>query len=122
MRFNPDCAREIVLFFEGETTGRDVLQYSGGTLAEASSKLGKFSPDELRYHVVQCAESGFFVNFDEDMSGHFWLTDLSPIGHQFAGKVRNDTVWKKFSAWAKEHAVDTIGAILEGIASVSAFM
>lgn len=95
MRLNPDCTRDILLALESMTVPYEIVSFTAQSLREQSPKLQCYSAVEIAYHISQCAASGFFLGYDEDMSGNCFLQDLSPKAHAFLANIRENTVWTK---------------------------
>lgn len=95
MKLNLDCVRDILMDIEDMTDG-----YKSILISEENYKIlpncRKYNYTELRYHLLQCQQNGYFINgsltFDEDFS----IVDLSPKAHDFIAKIRDNNIWSKF--------------------------
>lgn len=113
MRLNPDCTRDILMFMEEKTEPHSFLSFSPDSFAEQSVKLSQYSEKELIYHVKQAAESGFFLGYKEDLSGGFWLRDLSPKAHEFLANIRSDNIWNKTKSVACKIGATSMNALIQ---------
>lgn len=115
MRLNPDCTRDLLMFFEEKTEPHSCLSYSPKEISEA---LPKYPIKELLYHVSQCAESDMFIGYQEDCSGNFLIRDISPKAHEFLANIREDTVWNKTKGVAKDVGSNSLNALCQIASSV----
>lgn len=118
MKLNPDCTRDILMYFEENTVTHRLLEYSPKDLLEQSKKLSQYSAEEIMYHVSQCALSGFFVGYQEDCSGNFLLLDISPKAHEFLANIRSDSVWNKTKSVAGKIGTTSLNALCQIASSV----
>lgn len=94
MRLNPDCIRAILLTVEENCDFDTPWQY----VAEKhnSEYLSTFTHSEIIYHISQCSQMGFFASIRFFGDGEIvFISDLSPIGHEFLSNIRNEPLWKK---------------------------
>ncbi|WP_333860762.1 DUF2513 domain-containing protein [Clostridium sp.] len=92
MKLNPDCIRDILLTVE-ETPG--VQPQTPYPIDGEYERLGKYSKDEVLYHINQCELSDFFTEVSWFCGGSCVIHDLSPYGHEFLANIRSDTNWSK---------------------------
>ena len=99
MKLNPDCVRDLLIEVEEKADGVNYFRFassSGITSSETPNGLTeKYGRDEVIYHIVQCNESGFFVQMKKTVIGTYKINCLSPKGHQFLNDIRNNTNWEK---------------------------
>lgn len=108
MKLNPDCVRDLMLFFEDKTF---VIQAgeSGGrfhaiapSLVKDIQPLTRYSLEEILYHIIQLSESEYIVTdfkfnphgeySDFSLSSVFYLT---PKGHEFSTSLNENRHWEK---------------------------
>ncbi len=93
MKFDIDCAREILIAVESCEFGKTL------SLDELHESLPNYDKDTLAYHCLKLEEG-------EMLTLQTILMPLSPLpmlksiddityaGHQFLASVRSDTIWK----------------------------
>lgn len=110
MRLNMDCVRDLLLLFEEKTEPHSCLSYSP---QEISAELPDYSTKEILYHVSQCAAADMFRGYQEDCSGNFLLSDLSPKAHEFLANTREEGVWNKTKKIAKDVGSTSLNALCQ---------
>lgn len=119
MRLNPDCVRDILFAIEDLSYPFKLL--TSDKLLETDF-LSKYSRDEVLYHLQQLDWSGYIVtpSKHKTLDGTFFVTDLSPSGHELISNIRKDTNWNKVKSISKEVGSETltsIRTIAEGVIS-----
>lgn len=115
MRLNPDCTRDLLMLLEDNTEPGSCLCY---TVSEISKALPKYTAKEIMYHVSQCAASGMFIGYTPSLGGNFAILDISPKAHEFLANVREESVWNKTKAIAKDVGANSLSALGQIAASV----
>lgn len=132
MKLDPDCVRELMLFFE-ERTSVDI-RYDNGhkiscfhalapVLISKMEPLTSYSFETILYHIVQLSESGYIVtdfNLPSDNNiGYFKLSRIyyiTPKGHELIASIKEDGRWGKI-----KKILNPIGgvslAIIESVSS-----
>lgn len=99
MKLNPDCVRDLLIEVEEKADGVNYFRFSSnsgfGSKETPNDLTEKYTRDEVIYHIVQCNESGFFVQMKKNVIGTYNISCLSPQGHQFLNDIRNNTNWEK---------------------------
>ena len=99
MKMNPDCVRDILIEIEEKADGINYFCFASCDSIcsrETPNRLiGKYSREEVIYHIVQCHESGFFVQMKKVVTGVYKVNCLSPKGHEFLNNIRNNSTWNK---------------------------
>jgi hypothetical protein len=111
MRFDPELMRTILLGVESIPPGN----------AASGLDVGDGDQAVMNRHIEILIEDGYIHGVvRRDNMGNpalFRLTDLTMKGHQFLANARNDTVWKKVVAKAKESGqsvgVTVLNSLLE---------
>ena len=129
MKLNPNCIRDLMLFFEEKTYVMN-SNGSGGRFHSISPELfckmeplNKYGMDEILYHIIQLSESGYIVtdfNFNlEAPASCFNLSSIhyiTPKGHEFIASIKEDTRWGKI-----QKVLGPLGAVslsvIEAVAS-----
>lgn len=119
MRLNPDCIRDILFAIEELSTYDSLL--TSNQLQETKF-LSKYSNDEILYHLNQLYLSGYILAPTKHklIDQTFYVSDLSPIGHEFISSVRNDNNWNKVKKIGKQVGTETLSSlrsIAEGVIS-----
>lgn len=83
-----------------------------------SKRVEKYPIDEVLYHIRQCKEAGLLTGVTYSSSGGYYISDLSPSGHEFLADIRNDSVWSKTKDGAKAIGAESLRAISEIAKSV----
>lgn len=93
MKFDIDCAREILLTLEAKENDCSM------SFTELSNSLPSFSgkPTAVMYHCFKLEEAGFItLELKDNNSGYIeHITDITFAGHQFIADIRDDDIWKK---------------------------
>lgn len=116
MKLNPDCIRDILFVVEAKSTSDSIVQFPE---AWPESSLRTFGIEQIRYHIIQCFMSGLLVepkSHTRDMSGHVFIRDVSPAGHEFLANIREDKNWKKTKSIASKAGSFSL-KVLESIAA-----
>lgn len=132
MKLNPDCIRDLMLFFEEKTyvmiknDGRsDFANFHVlcPALVQKLSPINKYSIEEVLYHTIQLSESGYIVTdftFDPKREdAYFQLARIyyvTPKGHEFIASIKEDQRWEKTLKILKPLGVVSL-SIIEAIAS-----
>ena len=116
MKLNPDCIRDILLTVEDNCTINNGIRLPDNNF----EKLNKYTIDELMYHVRQCALSEFFYRVIEISDGSYFVTDLSPQGHEFLADIRKDNNWNKVKEVSSKVGSNSLKAIMQIASSVVA--
>ena len=99
MKRNMDLIRDILLFGEAKSE----------PWFASNVQIGDWPAEETVYNIGLCFDAGFFrgENAGTLGGGPDWLVNrITYDGHEFLDSVRNDTVWSKVKARAKEQGVE----------------
>lgn len=124
MKLNVDCVRDILLCVEDNAGLRascnfvdyDIDQiYSNKTdVAEYQKKLEeKYHNDEIIYHINYCVEAGLLKKRSQGNGRVVTIDDLTPLGHQFIGNLRNENIWKKVKDFSQKSGGVALGTLIE---------
>jgi len=87
-----DLVRKILLFAEENVRDSFIKPVIDG-----------YEPKEIAYHVHLLQQADFLAV--RDINSEKWVGGMTWAGHDFLDAARNDTVWNKVKAQAKEKAV-----------------
>lgn len=118
MKLNPDCVRDLLMYFEEKTNGKTFITFHQNNFG--NTKLNKYSPEELYYHFKQCEYIGFFINVKNELKCSAQLLDISPKAHEFLANIRSDNIWEKVKSTAKNVGSHSLNALTQIAASVVA--
>lgn len=118
MKLNPDCIRDLMLYFEEQTklvsTGSLMFfgVVSANTIQQGSAfsdDLKQYSPEERVYHVIQLSDSGYIAtNYRFDPEHNFTKLPIpsvyyvTPKEHEFIASIRKPESWAKTSSILKK--------------------
>lgn len=136
MEINPDCVRDLMLFFEKHTT---VIVHESGPIMSTSfrkirandickfSGFQKYSSACIIYHIVQLSESEYIAsNFALDPAhggGKFetpCIYYITPKGHELVASIKDNVRWGGVSKVLKKLggvSLSVIEAISKGATS-----
>lgn len=132
MKLNLDCVRCILLCVEQNTSPHQQCYFIDSKLEEAERLLGdtpfppadyqtdllkEFSNDELICHIRYCVESDLLFAGSPLGLYQTFIKDLTPQGHDFLAKIRNDTGFNKLKKSAKQVGAITLPEIIQLLAS-----
>lgn len=93
MKFDIDCAREILLTLEAKENNCSM------SFIELNNSLPSYSgkPTTVMYHCFKLEEAGFItLELKDNRSGYIErITDITFAGHQFIADIRDNNNWKK---------------------------
>ena len=94
MKLNPDCVRALLIAVES------VCDIETCYFSNLHNQIiqGNYSDNEINYHARQCHLSGLIYDYTTTIDGNFYITDLSPAGHEFLANIRQDTIWKNIKS------------------------
>ena len=128
MKLNPDCIREILLWFEENQSMEQGFNgfLTGNVAAYMSTDMPQYfkdySPEDVLYSIKQMVESGLLNATRMDVDGADWyrIRDITPIGHDFLGNIRADNNWQKTKSIAKSIGSVTLSSLSKIAAKVIA--
>ena len=140
MRLNFDCVRDVLLCIEENTGLRKCCFFVDAGFASAAKWVGnetspeeyqqqlskRYDNDTLIYHVRYCLDAGLAVRADYGSKYQIFVSDLSPEGHEFLAKIRDETQWgavKKGLSAVRNYSLSAISSVAEGVmsAAISAY-
>ena len=110
MKLNPDCIRDILLLVEDQTSLESFLDISPDELPE---QLGRYSGEEVMYHIKQCELSELIIVPSWYIDGSCMISYLTPTGHKLIADIREDNNWNKTKEIAKSVGSNSIDAIMQ---------
>lgn len=112
-KLNPDCTRDNLLALEDFIeNGRVQFIFESFDDVKDALQLGKYSVDEIEYHLRQCDMSGLLVGSRFPCSGGFLITDISPKAHQFLANTRPKTMWEKVKSVGKKAGIIELNSLM----------
>lgn len=133
MRLNPNCVRDLLLDIEENSGLRKTAIFVDEYLLNKTSNffgedteipahqkklLEKYSCDELIYHVNYCAEAGLITISDLSSEVTIYVSDLTPLGHDFISNIRANNNWKKtldIGGKIGTYSLNMLSKIAEGV-------
>lgn len=109
MRLDPDCVRDILFCIE-ENSG-----FNKSIAIEKVCEDLNYPEDKIKYHIKQCELSGYLIGVIWYLDGFGYISDISPIGHEFVANIRSENIWKK----VKEKALDVGSFSLNTLAQIA---
>lgn len=90
MKINQECIRDILLFIESTVTPSK----PSTSIYELVENLS-YDEDTLSYHIDLISQNNLVtkVSYSDDVASH--ISDLSPVGHQYLEKIRDNNKWNK---------------------------
>lgn len=113
MKLNPDCVRDLLIYFE-ENLNVTVHGFSPMSRLDIFQIFhDEYSYEDLLYSMIQLHESGYIVtDFKPDFNkSTFWLNNvffITPKGHDLLASIYNKEDWKQ-----------KVSPILKSIGSIS---
>lgn len=110
MKIDPNCIRDLPWAVENACDYEDYFEYDK---SNKPSELLNYTHRSIIYHASQCADAGLFKNFlVNDEATNFLVSDLTPLGHQFLAKIRDDAAWKKIAKYTFLTLIELIKFVL----------
>lgn len=106
MKFDPDCARDVLIAAEERLNDIGDEWLIRGT--ETVDGLSAYPGNVARYHVIQCSKNGLIECGDTFIDGSFCVTSLTPKGHLALEAIRKPTILK---AWNKAKELGLLDSI-----------
>ena len=113
MKLDPDCIRDILLYVEDHTDLKNHLKFSQETI---HLLFPQYPSDKTLYHIKQCELSGLFQKCTHNLDGDFYISYLSPDGHQFVNNIRSDNTLSNIKEIGKKVGTSSV-SVLSQIAS-----
>ena len=128
MRLNIDCVRDILLCVEENTdlrrhccfydlnfmpTPTYVWDKPEEPAAYQKALLQKYSNVVLAYHIHYCIECDLIVESEYTNAYCTFISDLTPMGHDFIANMRNDTFYNKVKEISKELGLNTLNDLIQ---------
>lgn len=115
MKLNPDCIRKLLLWLE-ENQKIDAL----GNVEEFSSldlphKISSFSERDILYSVKQMISNGLLAANPVRIDGCdiYWISDITPAGHEFLENIRQETNWNKTKTSAAKIGSSALSVLIQ---------
>lgn len=105
MKLDEDCVRDILLVTEKYSTYASQIRD-----ATYFDELKQYSERKILYHINQCAMAGLIVGVKDTME-YIYVGDLSPEGHEFLAKIRQDDNWNKTKEVANKIGVTSLDTL-----------
>jgi hypothetical protein len=110
MRFKPELMREILILIEDMPAGEP---FDGMITSDSSSQA------EVNEHTQILLDEGYIdgqpLRDHRNVPIQFSISGLTMKGHEFLANARNNTVWKKVMAEAKEKGKSIGVTVLNGL-------
>lgn len=120
MKFNLDCARDVLFLLEDKLTISSDLEISWLFFEDIKSNLIKYDPGEIANTLFVLEEAGFIIAkaiFGGDCITQFFVSRITYDGYQFIESIRPEPVWhkvKNISSKIGSFSVDVISQIAVG--------
>ena len=119
MRFDPECAKNIMIYIEDNQgiryNGKAEIIHPKDFNFDDPIFLG-FTSDVIYYHVKQLVESKLLdADIHDGASPKLYdITDISPKGHDFLAAARSNTFWNKVIKYINDNGIPlTIATIID---------
>jgi len=111
MKLNHDCIRDIILFIEDTTTAS--IPYV--LVINIQNHLNSIYDNEtINYHVLFIGSAHLVEKVsvaDNNIPLTVW--DLTPLGHDYAGNIRDTKVWSKLKSVTSKLASISLPVLIE---------
>lgn len=141
MRIDPECLRDVLICVEENTGWHKHCVFIDYNRSKAMSdtlgshdKIAQYQTDLMEkhdcntilYHLRYCIQDGLMEEINGSSSYRMLISDLTPKGHQFIAKIRDERQWKsvkKGLAAVRNYSLSAISAVADGVTSgaISAF-
>lgn len=118
MRFDPDCARDILIAAEERTDGEDMEWLIAGPEEKTVDGLAAYSRGVSVYHVKLCAKRGLIVIGSGFIDGSFTVKDLTPDGHQALADLRKPRAVQMWSSAVSSGTLSTLAELLSWLQGI----
>lgn len=107
MHLNPDSVRAVLLYLEDNLKYPERM-YSNivvsGIINKYQDKFGK--EEDLIYAIKQLRDNKMIVadpiTKDMHYNKYFFVSDITPKGHEFLNNIKNETIWSETKKIAKQ--------------------
>jgi len=114
MQMDPNIMRDILLQTEAHPAGQIIYRFN----VEGHDEV------EVNEHVELLIDAGLLegkvIRIDRGLPVRSVVKRLTFAGHQFLATARNDTIWKKVIARAKEKGMSTSMTVINGLLEAAA--
>jgi len=129
MQLNPDCVRDILFYIEDNTGYNETAEFENVTGKSLFSPtelntehpsyclINKYGADVLYYHLNYCEKSGL-VEDSEEYTDIIYISDLTPMGHEFLSNIRADNVWTNTKEIANKVGSKSLDSLIQISSSV----
>lgn len=116
MKLNPECVRAILLTVEEEIKSPYEELVISPDSADEYKRLKPFTSNEVLYHLRQCIQAGLINCPEMDLSGNYYVQDLTPAGHEFLANIRENSLWKRVMEKAASASLPVILEVAKAVA------
>ena len=102
-----------MLCLEEETLPNKRVSYDTEDFRNKFSRIQKYEVAEIDYHIGQCQQSGFFLDFKTTMIGIWSIADITPKAHEFLANIREDTIWNGVKSVAAKIGSKSMDAVVQ---------
>lgn len=116
MQRNLELIRDILIDAEAAEPGQVIFGFNYPECSERTEK-------EILCHVELLIDAGYLdgsVVQGNDGPVHCAVRKINWSGHEFLANAKNDTVWKRVIAEAKEKGTSTSMVVIQGLLSKAA--
>lgn len=120
MKFNPDCARDILFLLEEKLTISTDLEICYLCLEEIAPNLNQYNAAEIANTLIVLNEAGFIVAeaiFAGDCIEDILVSRITFNGYQFIESIRPEPVWNKVKNIGSKVGSFSVNAISQIAAS-----
>lgn len=126
MELNHDCIRSILLVCEEKIIMNDKGEMNKLGMSDFSDLITDYGEACIKYSIKYMKEYGLInariISADNIAVYSFFITDITPIGHDFIGNIKNESNWNKtknIAAKTGTLALDSFIAIASGIVTTA---
>ncbi|MCU6709369.1 DUF2513 domain-containing protein [Paenibacillus sp. J5C_2022] len=118
MKFNHECARDLLLTIE--ETFRPIDAKTTDYLHKLP-QLEKYTYDDVSYSAIQLRDSGLIKTnpnpINRGLDIILTVRDITPEGRAFLESIRKDTAWKKIKGIASKVGNITVESLIRAAAN-----
>ena len=116
MKYNLDCAREILFLLERDLTISPDLEFETLSCIDIADRLNSYEITEIVNTLFLLKEAGFIEagnSFGDNHVTNFLVSRITYEGYQFIENIRPETVWNKVKSITAKVGTFSINAITQ---------
>lgn len=118
MKFDLECAREIMLKLEDMLEITMSLEHNFVNYEDLSAKMESYSTPVIVEHLEVLRDSDFIkadAQYGDGKVAEFLITEITLKGYEFIEKVRDNTALGKIKKFIAEHGLSALGFVISNI-------